>query len=441
MLKTRILAAAVACILLQPAYATTTRLSESSLGAEADSSSFSVKLSDDGRFAVFQTNATNLFPGDTNAVSDVLLKDMQTGALTCMSCGLGGIVGDGASSSPAISGDGRFVAFQSAATNLVAGDNNIATDVFVREIATGTLEIASRATGVAGAQGSATSGQARLSSTGQFVVFSSTATNLVTGDTNSQADAFVRDRLTSVTSRVSVATGGAQASGGVGGATASTISADGRFVVFTSGQQTLSSGDTNTLADAFLHDRQTTTTERLSTTQGTTGSCLDPTISADGSMLAFSSTFADLVAGDNNVVRDTFYRARTGTVLTRITAAGAVEANNTLEVPAFNGNGTKIAFQSAASNLVAGDSNAANDIFSLVIGTGVITRVSVSTAGLEANGSSTFPWYASASDIVAFSSGASNLIANDANASVDTFANRLSTVDPDAFLRDGFESP
>ena len=431
--------AALACILLQPAYATTTRLSETSLGAEADSSSFSVKLSDDGRFAVFQTNATNLISADTNGVSDVVLKDLQTGALTCMSCAAGGAVGDGASTSPAISGDGRFVAFQSAATNLVAGDSNIATDVFVREIATGALEIASRATGVAGVQGSATSGQARLSSTGQFVVFSSTATNLVSGDTNTQADAFVRDRLNSVTTRVSVSTGGAQASGGVGGATASTISADGRFIVFTSGQQTLSAGDSNSLTDAFLHDRQTTTTERLSTTLGTTGSCLDPTISADGNVVAFSSTFADLVPGDTNAARDTFYRARTGAVLTRITAVGAVEANGALEVPSFNGNGTKIAFQSAASNLVAADTNATNDVFSLNVATGVITRISVSTAGVEATGSSTFPWYASNSDIIAFSSGASNLIANDVNASVDTFANRLSSVDPDILFRDGFE--
>ena len=435
----RFLIATIASIALQPAYAITTRLSETTQALEADSSSFSVKLSDDGRFAVFQTNATNLFAADTNGVSDVVLKDLQTGVLTCMSCAAGGVVGDGASSSPAISGDGRFVAFQSAATNLVAGDSNIATDVFVREIATGALEIASRATSVAGAVGGATSGQARLSSTGQFVVYSSVASNLVTGDTNTQADVFVRDRLNSVTTRVSVATGGAQASGGVGGATASTISADGRFIVFTSGQQTLSPGDGNNLADAFLHDRQSTTTERLSTTLGSTGSCLDPTISADGSMVAFSSSFADLVPGDTNAARDTFYRARTGAVLTRITAAGGVEANSTLEVPSFNGNGTKIAFQSAASNLVASDTNASNDIFSLNIATGVITRISVSSAGVEANGSSTFPWYANNSDIVAFSSGASNLIANDANATVDTFANRLSSVDPDILLRDGFE--
>lgn len=435
----RFLLATIASIVLQPAYAITTRLSETTLGGESDSASFSVKLSDNGRFAVFQTNATNLITADSNGVSDVVLKDLQTGVLTCMSCAAGGIVGDGASTSPTISGDGRFVAFQSAATNLVAGDSNVATDVFVREIATGALEIASRATGVAGAPGVATSGQARLSSTGQFVVFSSIAANLVSGDTNAQADVFVRDRLNSGTTRVSVATGGGQASGGFGGATASTISADGRFVVFTSGQQTLSVGDTNNLADAFMHDRQTTTTERLSTTAGTTGSCLDPTISADGSMVAFSSTFADLVTGDTNAARDTFYRARTSAVLTRITAAGAVEANGPLEVPSLNGNGTKIAFQSAASNLIAVDTNASNDIFNLNIGTGVISRISVSTAGLEATGSSTFPWYASNSDIVAFSSGASNLIANDANASVDTFANRLSSVDPDVILQNGFE--
>lgn len=418
-----ILSVVILTVITFHAFSATTRLSETTATPQSDGSSFSVKLSDDGRFAVFQTNATNLIAGDTNTFTDVVLKDRQTGELTCVSCTSIGAVGNGASTSPAISGDGRFVTFQSAATNLVAGDNNALGDVFVRDVATGILEIVSRATGIAGAQGTGASGQARLSSTGQFVAFASTAGNLVTGDSNASADIFIRDRATSATSRVSVATGGAQATGGSAGATSVAISGDGRYVVFTSGQQTLSIGDTNNLADAFLHDRQTTTTERLSTTAGTTGSCLDPAISADGSLLAFSSTFADLMTGDTNASRDSFYRARSGGALTRITASGN-EANGSLEVPSINGDGSKIAFQSTAFNLAAGDANAVNDIYLLAVATGAISRISVGET-TEANGSSTFPWIASNTGVIAFSSSASNLTPGDTNATVDTFANAL----------------
>jgi hypothetical protein len=422
--------------LIQPAFALTARISETAAGVGGDIASFSVKLSDDGRFAVFQSGSTNLVPNDLNTFSDIFLKDTQTGAITCMSCA-GATFGDAASTGPAISGDGRFVAFQSAATNLVAGDTNAVSDIFVREIATGTLQIVSRAPGAAGALGTNASGQARLSANGQFVAFGSTSPNLVTGDTNTQADIFLRDRAAETITRVSVATGGAQGSGGIGGATSVAMSADARYFVFTSGQQSLSTGDTNNLADVFLHDRSTVTTERLSTTAGTTGSCLDPAISADGSLVAFSSTFADLVTGDTNAARDIFFRARTGTTLTRVTAAAGVEANGATEVPSINGTGTKFAFQSTATNLVTGDANAQTDIFSYTITGGAIARVSVDSAGAEATGGgSTFPWYASNTESIAFSSGATNLIASDTNAAVDTFVNSVAN---DTLFANGFE--
>jgi Tol biopolymer transport system component len=429
-------AALVQIALLPPALALTTRASETAAGVGGDVASFSIKLSDDGRFAVFQSAATNLVPNDLNALSDIFLKDTQTGAIACMSCA-GAIFGDGASGSPAISGDGRFVAFQSTATNLVPGDTNTVSDVLVREVATGALQLVSRSAGAAGAIGNGASGQARLSANGQFVAFGSTAANLISGDSNGQADIFLRDRAAETMTRISVATGGVQASGGPGGATSVAMSADARYFVFTSAQQTLSPGDANSLTDAFLHDRTSVTTERLSTTAGTTGSCLDPAISADGSVVAFSSTFADLVPADANAARDTFFRARTGTALTRVTAAAGVEANGALEVPSINGTGTKLAFQSAATNLVTGDINAATDVFSYTLASGAITRVSVDSTGAEAvGGASTFPWYASNAESIAFSSGAANLIASDTNGVVDTFVNATAS---DNLFANGFE--
>jgi Tol biopolymer transport system component len=419
----------LAAVFALPAFAATTRLSETAAGVGGDAASFSVKISDDGRFAVFQSTASNLVAGDLNAVNDVFLKDTQTGAISCMSC-VGTTFGDGASTTPAISADGRFVTFASAATNLVAGDSNTVIDVFVRDVAAGTLELVSRAATSTGAIGNGASGQPRLSANGQFVAFGSTATNLVAGDSNAQADIFLRDRTAGTVTRISVATGGAQASGGVGGATNVAMSSDARYFVFVSGQQTLSAGDTNTLADAFFHDRIAVTTERLSTTAGTTGSCLDPAISGDGSLLAFSSSFTDLVTGDTNAARDTFFRARTGTALTRITL-GATQANGALEVPSINNNGSAIAFQSDATNLVTGDTNTRTDVFTYAVSNGAIERISLDTAGVEATGgASTFPWFAGNGSAVAYSSGATNLVPNDTNATVDTFLSTIATTAP-----------
>src|SRR5438093_763515 len=184
---------------------TTVRVSVASDGTEGNDVSLGSALSADGRFVAFDSAATDLVAGDTNGVSDVFVHDRQTGTTERVSVASDGAQGNNASSYPALSADGRFVAFDSDATNLVAGDTNGTTDVFVHDRQTGTTERVSVASG-GGTQGNGKSGGffafPALSADGRFVAFQSDATNLVAGDTNGTTDVFVHDRPTATTERV-----------------------------------------------------------------------------------------------------------------------------------------------------------------------------------------------------------------------------------------------
>ena len=210
---------------------------------------------------------------------------------------------------PAISGDGRFVAFDSAASNLVAGDTNAKFDIFVRDRDMGLTTRVNVAS--TGAQSNATSIFPSISQDGRFVSFHSFATNLVPGDTNGTSDVFVHDRETGQTTRASVDSNGVQLGGfslrGV-------LSADGRFVAFDSGARIL------------VHDRETGRTEPVDVSSaGADGNGFGrhKAISADGRFVAFSNTASNLVAGDTNAGEDIFLHDR----LTGLTARVSVDSN------------------------------------------------------------------------------------------------------------------
>ena len=206
----------------------------------------------------------------------------------------------GASRNPSPSADGRFVAFSSTATTLVASDTNGSADVFVKDRQTGAVTRVSVRTD--GTQQIGDSSAPDISSDGRFVTFTSSAA-LVTDDSNACGgagptcpDVYVHDRTTGATTRISVATGGAPGGNASG---APRISATGRYVVFESAASTLVSGDTNGVVDVFLHDRQTATTTRASVaTNGTQGdrASLSPTISDDGTRITFLSDATTLDA-------------------------------------------------------------------------------------------------------------------------------------------------
>jgi Tol biopolymer transport system component len=263
---------------------------------------------------------------------------------------------------PALSADGRYVAFQSSASNLVADDSNGFIDVFVHDRQSGETALVSMASG--GTQGNQRSSNPTISGDGRYVAFVSYASNLVTGDTNNVGDIFVHDRQSGQTNRVSVASGGGQANDESIGPV---ITADGRYVAFTSDASNLVNGDTNGQDDVFVHDRQTGQTNRISLAGGGTqgnGNSSAPAISADGRYVAFSSAASNLVTGDSNGFIDIFVHDwQSGQTTLVSTAADGTQGNLTSSSPAISADGRYIAFTSSASNLVNGDTNNRADVF------------------------------------------------------------------------------
>jgi Tol biopolymer transport system component len=417
----------------------TERVSVDSAGNQGNSSSGSPALSADGRFVAFASYATNLVPGDTNGIDDVFVYDRQTGITERISVDSAGNEGNGSSRIPSISADGRFVAFFSYATNLVAGDTNGAPDVFVHDRLTGTTERVS--VDSAGIQGDSSSWSPSLSADGRFVAFESYATHLVPGDTNLCSDGrttfpcndvFVHDRETGITERVSVDSAGTQ---GDGGSSNPAISADGRFVAFASGATNLVPEDTNGWGDVFVHDRETGTTQRVSVDsagiQGN-GSSTSPSISADGRFVAFGSGATNLVPGDTNGRGDVFVRDRGTGTTERVSVDSAGNQGNGSSGsggPAISADGRFVAFGSGATNLVPGDTNLRDDVFVRDRGTGTTERVSVDSFARQGNGWSFDPAISADGRFVAFFSYATNLVPGDTNGVEDVFVHGRS---PDA---------
>lgn len=234
------------------------------------SGSFAPAVSSDGRFVVFESFASNLVSGDTNETSDIFLHDRDTGTTASLSISLQGLGGSGGGY-PAISSNGRYVVFESDSDSLVPNDTNDGGDVFLYDAMNTTLERVSVTT--AGGQalfhpeawpGFRCNTQPAVSADGNVITFMSFAVNLVEGDTNSKPDIYLRDRVNSTTERVSVSSGGQQGLGGMGLTQSPSVSGDGQRIVFQSDFDNLVPNDTNDAADIFLRDRTAGTTTRIS---------------------------------------------------------------------------------------------------------------------------------------------------------------------------------
>ncbi|MFQ5843789.1 MAG: calcium-binding protein, partial [Planctomycetota bacterium] len=372
------------------------------------------------RFVAFESVATNLVAGDLNVSSDVFVRDTQTGATTRVSVTSAGAEGNGNSAEASISADGLFVAFGSRATDLVTGDLNASSNVFVHDTATGATTRVS--VDSLGTEGNGNSGGAAIGGAGRFVAFHSNATNLVAGDTNAASDIFLHDTLTSTTTRVSVTSTGVE---GNGASFNPSISADGRFIAFESVATNLVAGDTNAASDVFVHDTQTGTTTRVSVSS--TGVEADdlsilPSISGDGLLVAFDSSATNLVALDNNAARDIFVHDTVTGLTTRVSAdpTGA-DGDGDSASPSISGDGRFVTFDSVATNLVATDLNAAQDVFVRDTAMGVTVRVSVDGRGVGGDAGSFSPSISADGRFVAFASGASNLVAGDTGLHPDVF--------------------
>ena len=253
-------------------------------GNGSDVGGYDPTVSGDGQVVVFQSSSQQLIPGDDNGLSDIFSS--RGGSITRLSESSGGGESNGFSDEPALSADGRFVAFVSEATNLTTDADTVASwDIFVRALAGGTERVTH---GLGGAQPNGQSEEPAISGNGDVVAFRSFASNLVAGDGNGVSDIFVYDRNANRTERVSVASDGAE---GSAHAVQPSISADGRYVAFAAGDTNLTPGDTNNTIDIFVHDRQTGETRRVSRRPGSPFGAGDdafaPSISGDGCFVAF----------------------------------------------------------------------------------------------------------------------------------------------------------
>ncbi len=401
--------------------ATTTLVSIASNGTQGDSYSDDASVSADGRYVAFSSKATNLVSGDTNGASDIFVRDTKMHTTVRVSVSSGGIQGNDHSYTPSISGDGRYIAFSSSATNLVSNDTNARNDIFVHDMQSGTTSRVSIATN--GTEGNDHSSDPSISADGRYVAFSSFANSLVIFDTSDQ-DIFVHDRQSGTTTRVSVDSAGQQPELGYN-CSSPAISADGRYVVFRTDAANLVPGDDNGKADVFLRDLINETTTRVSI--ATDGSqvndhCYNPAISADGRYVAFETDATNLVSGDVYGIGDIFVRDRlSGTTVKVSVASDGTPGNDSSYYPAFSADGRYIVFKSAATNLIDNDTNSYTDIFMHDQQNGMTVRVSIAANGVQADSFSNKPVISSNGRYVAFYSYASNLVAGDINGQADVF--------------------
>jgi murein DD-endopeptidase MepM/ murein hydrolase activator NlpD/Tol biopolymer transport system component len=396
------------------------RISSSSAGEQSNDRSFVKSISVNGDFTVLGSYATNLVPNDTNGKYDVFLYDKNTRELSRVSIASDGTQGNntsygGITGSKLVSSDGLYVVFDSVSSNLVVGDTNNHTDVFIRDRLHAQTLLISK--GPDGSQGNGGSWNPSISEDGRYIAFDSSATNWIPGATNevylrdaiteqtylvsknpdgtpgygiepsisadgryiaytgslsgamSSCDILVYDRQTDHTSCASVASDGTPENGH---SNRPFISNAGRFVGFQSTSTNLVSGDTNAVYDIFIHDMLTGQTERVSiSSDGTQGNNYSggvdhpPSISADGRYVAFTSLASNLDgSGDTNGEWDIFIHDRVSGETFRVSKSLDGTPGNDMSFGlAMSADGQYVAFASNASNLVAGDTNNLEDVF------------------------------------------------------------------------------
>ena len=395
-----------------------THTNSASGGGDGDGDYYGGGMSADGRFVVFDSYATNLVAGDTNNESDIFVHDRLTKQTSRVSISSSGRQGNRYSHGPHISGNGRYVAFTSGASNLVPGDNNGLADIFVHDRQT------KQTTRVnTGVQAYFYFVHPSLNADGRFVAFTAYADNQTAGNNGFKADIFVHDRQTKLTSKISRGMNGLQANGS---SEYPILSADGRFVVFESDADNLVAGDTNGEDDVFIHDRQSRQTFRVSVdANGKEGnsSSRSPRLSADGRYIVFESVASNLIAGDTNNANDLFcYDRQTKKISLISKSSSGQQGNGFSSTPDISADGRFIAFLSIANNLVENDTNEAEDIFIHDRLTKQTSRVSTGPNGLQGNsGSSYFPHLSADGRYVTFMSYDDNLVANDSNHAADIF--------------------
>jgi Tol biopolymer transport system component len=402
-------------------------VSVSTTGVLGDGYSDFASVSADGKYVAFASSAANLVPGDTNGIRDVFVRDLKRGLTRRASVTTDGTqaennttgswAGNASSYYPYLSGDGRYLLFTSVVDNLVPGDTNDELDVFVRDLRHGITTRVSL--GDKGQQGSLVFGTG-ISGDGRYVVLTGFCGCLVAGDSNFWPDVMVRDLKKGTLRIVSRASDGTQANGSSDGGP---ISADGRYVVFTSYASNLVPGDTNGTIDVFRHDLKTGETIRVSVGPGGRqatggGGSWSPSVSKNGRLVAFTSDADGLVDGAHGA-RDVYVRDLKTGVTTLVTPGIGGPANAAVSTAQITAEGGYVGFQSAATNLVPGDTDGATDFFVRDLKRGT-TRLIAPT--VEVHGSVSLD---DDGEVVAFESESAGLVPGDTNGTRDVVAQRI----------------
>jgi Tol biopolymer transport system component len=340
-------------------------------GAPAATGAFLMDISGDGQRVAFDGPATLVDPA-APGLSNIFLRDVPASTTTLISraTGADGARSDGSSFQPSMSTDSRLIAYESSADNLSTEDVPGVTDIFARDVVANTTTLVSRAGGPGGAGGDASSNSPKVSGDGRFVAFLSSANNLSDADVDGVRDVFVRDLALDLTILASRATGPSGAGGdGASGTTA--ISTDGRYVLFTSQADNLSTEDDNGVDNVFVRDLVANTTTLVSRATGAAGAAGNGssawgTISADGRLAVFHSLADNLSTEDADGVRDVFVRdlfANTTTLVSRSAGPAGAPGDGASQFPVISADGRRVVFASDANNLSADDLNAFTNIF------------------------------------------------------------------------------
>lgn len=402
---------------------------ESSLGCR------STPMTSDDRYVVFQSDAPDLVVDDNNGFTDVFLRDRVLKTTTRISVDPDGNDADGPSSGPCITPDGRYVVFQSDATNLVLGDTAGFSDIFLHDLVVGTTTRVSL-----DRLGSETNGDSRhssISDDGRYVSFSSNAADLISGDGNGFADIFLRDLVLQINERVSVSEAGGDPDAG---SWSSSLSADGRYVAFHSGASNLVPFD-NGMADIFVRDRLLGATVRTTVDRfglDPDGNSYGGSISADGRHVTFWSRATDLVPDDTNGFEDTFVHDLDSVTTSRVSLCS--DGSQIPDLPSWTSSlsmdGRYVAFFADSDQLVAGDSNGFADVFGLDRANASLRLLTRNASGGQSNDWSSNPKITRDGRLVLFESYATNLVPEDSNNAQDVFL----AYGPSTLLADGFES-
>lgn len=396
------------------------RASQNTAKQGANQGSFRPDVSSDGRFVVFESTATNLDPWDTQPQYDIFVRDFTTGTTQRISTPSTSVTPNADSRAPSISADGQRVVFESAATNLISGDTNGKVDIFVWTRSTGQISRVSVASN--GAQADADCEKARISGDGRFVVFESRAGNLDPAKSGSRRDVYVRDLLLGTTRCASLNQFGQP---GDRDSFHGSISADGNRVAFESESTNMLFWDTNNHNDVYVRDFAANTIARASTTwnglEGNAGS-MRPSISPDGMYVAFESQASNLVIGDTNYQNDIFLRDLAGGFTHRISVSSTGNQGNMRSFdPQFSGNGRYVCFMSEATTMIPGDTNNFTDVFVRDLQAYQTLRVSRGRMTSQVQNHCRNARISSTGRFVVFENDANNLVLDDFNGCSDVF--------------------